>query len=184
MRRRLMPILVLLGLVMNQVACAADAEVVRILTREVDGEFLLDAEVAYDLGGTIEEALLNGVPLVFVVHLEVRRSDAWFWDADLVEQRLLTQIRFRPLAEHYEVKDLATGDVKRFATQQAALATVGMIRGLRIISRSELEPQKPYQLNISAYLDVEALPLPLRPLAHISSGWKLASDQEQWPLTP
>ena len=48
----------------------------------------------------------------------------------------------------------------------------------------ELEPGSSYTLRMEAYLDVDVLPLPLRPQAYISRDWSLKSDVWEWRLQP
>ena len=40
-----------------------------------------------------------------------------------------------------------------------------------------------YTLGLNeVYVDIEALPAPLRPVAYLSSPWRLTSEWYEWPL--
>lgn len=153
------------------------------VTRDGD-RFLLDAEIRYQLNDTTVEALDNGVPLTIETHVQLRRDGAWIWEPDVVEHRIRQTLQLDPLSSLYEVRDLLSGQVQRFATQTAALSAMGELQGLVLIDVSRLDDEETYSVELRSYLDVEALPLPLRPLAHLSSDWGLESEVWQWQLRP
>jgi hypothetical protein len=110
---------------------------------------------------------------------KVRRS---FWEQRLAEFSLYRQIRYHALTGLYRVVDLQNQQENNFVTQDAALDALGELNGLRLIGVDELDPEIDYQVRIRAELDIESLPLPLRPLAYLDKGWKLTSGWIQWPL--
>ena len=48
----------------------------------------------------------------------------------------------------------------------------------------DLQDGESYVLSVKAQLDIESLPLPLRPMAYITPSWNLASERKQWHLKP
>jgi hypothetical protein len=180
-------LLVLVGLTLSPSIAAADAEfkVIDARTREDDGSFLLSAEIDYQFSERALEALENGVPLTILVHVQVRESDAWIWNESLVDQRLRYRIRYKPLSDRYLVSRLPGEDQGRvFVTRQAAIAALGELKDLYLISEQRLDPEQTYEVHLLASLDIEELPLPLRPIAYLRAGWKLSSGWTRWPLTP
>ena len=154
------------------------------LTLSEDGRILLDAEIVYDLNETIAEALENGVPLTFEIHVQMRRAEAWIWESDVVEHRLRTVLRFRPLSGLYELRNLTGDDQLSFATRAAALRALGRIVGMPVIARNELDLDQEYLVQVDVRLDIEALPLPMRPMAYLDGDWSLASEPWEWRLRP
>lgn len=149
------------------------------------GEYvLIDADVSYDLTDAVLEALEHGVPLTFELHVQLRRADAWIWDKDVVESRIRSVLRYHPLSGLYEVRDLASGTKESFATREAALRTLGRIRAFPVIRVDQLESGEHYVLRMQTFLDIDALPLPLRPKAYISPDWGLESKTWEWRLQP
>lgn len=144
---------------------AGEFEVTQVKTRLQEGVYLLDAEVDYQLNETVLEALNHGVPLILELHLQVRREGAWVWEQDVAELRLRYQIRYHALTSLYEVSDLAQETSRTFVTQDAALSHLGELHGLPIVDQKQLLVDADYHLEMKAQLDIEALPLPLRPLA-------------------
>jgi len=154
------------------------------LTLSEDERILLDADIDYDLNDTVSEALENGVPLTFQTHVQMRRADAWIWEHDIVEHRLRTILRYRPLSGLYELRNLQGDEHIAFATRAAALRALGKIVAMPIIKRSRLDLDEEYVVRVAVKLDIEALPLPIRPLAYIKRGWSIASEPWEWRLRP
>ena len=124
------------------------------------------------------------MPLTFEMRIQMRDVDAWIWQKDIVEFRLRSVLRYRPLAALYEVRDLSGGDKQVFATRTSALRYMGRIRDLAIVKREKLDLKKEYLVRLEAYLDVEALPLPMRPKAYLSSDWNIEAEPWEWRLKP
>jgi hypothetical protein len=154
------------------------------LTLSEDGRILLDADIGYDLNDTVSEALENGVPLTFETHVEMRRAEAWIWESDVVEHRLRTVLRYRPLSGMYELRNLQGNERLAFATREAALRTLGKIVAMPVIDRAELELDQDYVVRIEVNLDIESLPLPMRPIAYLKPDWSISSDTWEWRLRP
>lgn len=178
-------LLVLIALNPVTAAAADGIEFNRIaLTLSEDGRILLDADIGYELNPTILEALENGVPLTFETHVQMRRADAWIWESDTVEHRLRTVLRYRPLSGLYELRNLQGDERLSFATREAALRTLGKIVAMPVIDRSVLELDADYLVRIEVQLDIESLPLPMRPRAYLSRDWSMSSEPWEWRLRP
>lgn len=155
-----------------------------VVTLSDDDRIMLDAQVKYTLNDTASEALENGVPLTFETHVEVRAADAWVWSRDVVDQRIRSTLRYRPLSSLYEVRIVGSDGKQVFATREAALRYMGLIRNMALIERSKLDAQREYIVRLNVNLDIEALPLPMRPSAYLSSDWNIAAEQWEWRLKP
>lgn len=154
------------------------------ITLGEDNRIFLDAQISYELNDTAAEALENGVPLTFVTHVQMRAVGAWLWEKDVAEYRLRSVLRYRPLSGLYEVYTDDAKDKQVFATRTAALRYMGRIRDMAIVQRSKLDASKEYLVRLESYLDVEALPLPMRPLAYLSSDWDISAEPWEWRLRP
>jgi hypothetical protein len=149
-----------------------------------EGAYLLDANIVYDFSEQALEALDNGVPLTLLVHVQVRRAAAWIWEDSAADIRLRYAIRYKPLSERYEVYRLPGHGGRSFVGRDAAIAALGEIRDLHLVDAGRLEPGEAYEVQIRVELDIEELPLPLRPMAYLSPAWKLGSPWTKWPLSP
>lgn len=189
--RRPSPRAVLLGLLAAWLLLAAlpaaagnGFRVERVEPRIQGERVLLDALIDYRFSATALEALENGVPLTVDVHIQLRRADAWMWEESLMDLRLRYQIRYRPLSERYVVSPLPGQEGTSYVTRDAAIAALGTLDDVDLISRDRLTPGERYEIHLRASLDIEELPLPLRPIAYLRPAWKLSTGWTKWPLEP
>jgi len=149
-----------------------------------DGQYRLEADIDYQFSDKALEALVNGVPLTLEVHVQLRDKSAWIWQDDLLDVRLRYRIRYLALAAVYQVVDLQSDTHQNFHTQRSAFEALGEIRNFTLIGADKLEQGKSYRLSLRSSLDIEALPLPLRPMAYMTSSWKLSSDWSELVIKP
>ncbi|MGE5153428.1 MAG: DUF4390 domain-containing protein [Bdellovibrio bacteriovorus] len=163
---------------------AADAFSIKdVRTRVDEGVVTLDADIEFRFSPEALEALDNGVPLTIVLHFQVRDADAWIWEDSVADLRLRYAVRYKPLSERYEVYRLPGERGRSFVSREAAIAALGELRGLQIVDQKRLDPESKYVLHMKAELDLEELPLPLRPIAYLRPAWKLGTSWTKWPLT-
>lgn len=179
--RALLMLLVLLAAVP---AAAREFDVTEVETRVVDGTLVMDANIRYDFSERALEALDNGVPLTVEVHLQVRGADDWIWQDSLTDQRLRFRIRYKPLSERYLVSQVPDDAGRTYVTRDAAVAALGELRDIPLVTLDRLDPELSYELHLRVALDIEELPLPLRPMAYMYPSWKQSSKWTRWPLRP
>ena len=156
----------------------------RVETRLVDGVYFMNAAMDYSFSPETLEALENGVPLTILVQIQVRRVGAWLWEDSLLDLQLRYAIRYKPLSERYEVYRLPGSEGRSFVSREAAIRALGEISDLSLIDIESLSPDADYEVQIRASLDIEELPLPLRPTAYLKPSWKLSTGWTKWPLKP
>jgi hypothetical protein len=156
----------------------------RVETRLVDGVYFMNAAMDHSFSPETLEALENGVPLTILVQIQVRRVGAWLWEDSLLDLQLRYAIRYKPLSERYEVYRLPGSEGRSFVSREAAIRALGEISDLSLIDIESLSPDADYEVQIRASLDIEELPLPLRPTAYLKPSWKLSTGWTKWPLTP
>ena len=163
---------------------AAEFDVAEVETRLVNGTYVMDAQIDYDFSERALEALDNGVPLTVEVHIQVRPEDDWIWDNSLVDQRLRYRIRYKPLSDRYLVSQLPGESGRTYVTRDAAVTALGEIKNLQLLDQTRLDHDTDYEVQIRVLLDIEELPLPLRPMAYLYPSWKQSSAWTKWPLKP
>jgi len=144
---------------------------------------LLNAEVKYGLTRETIQALYNGITLTFNVDLSVIEGRPWLWNKHIKTTTLRYQIKYHTLAETYQISDKTNNVHLNFSTLSAALSSLGRLKDIPINS-IKTPNDSTIIASLKAYLNIEALPLPMRPLAYINSGWYLRSNTFLWPLTP
>ena len=168
--------LLLFVLSLPLVSQAADFKILNQTCRSTADAFVLDANIDFGFSDKALEALQNGVPLTLELHLQVRRDGAWLWEKDLMDTRLRYQISYHPLASVYQVLNLQTNTQESFVTREVAINALGDILALPVIRHEQMEKGKIYRVGLKATLDIDALPLPLRPMAYLSPSWNQSSE--------
>lgn len=145
--------------------------------------YVLAADIDYQLSARAKEALQNGVPLYWDIHIKTLQHRDYFWDSTLKNTVLRYRIQYHALLNMYRVRNEDSHDVYNFSTLPAALDLMATIRDFRVMDKAFYVPGKRYSVGIKVTLDRDALPLPLRPVAYANPQWYLASDWTLWPLT-
>lgn len=189
-RRRARRWIILAALLVTLFAALAPAVaregfwVQQVETRLVDTTYQMSERLDLSFSTEAIEALDNGVPLTLSIQIQVRRVGAWLWEDSLVDLLLSYAIRYKPLSERYEVYRLPGTEGRSFVSREAAIRALGELAELPLIDAASLEPDTDYEVQLRVSLDIEALPLPLRPIAYLKPSWKLSSGWTKWPLTP
>lgn len=177
-------VLLLLSIMILSPVFAGGIKVKQATSRLVDGVFLIDAEIDYEFSDVALTALENGVPLTVDIHVQVRRDGAWIWEKDIIDFKRTRQLRYLPLASTYEVIDFTNKQKRRFISRLAAIDALGEIKDLPVVQEQFLTDGESYRMAISSELDIEALPVPLRPTAYMSRQWKFSSEKSIWRIRP
>lgn len=178
----------LLLVIASPVACTPgnDFVISHATTMVHNDEYRLNVQVEYTFSKAILEALDNGVAVTIDMHIQVRPDTTWiaFWQETLVNFTLRSSINYQPLTELYTVTHLPNGPKKIFVTRAAAIAALGEIEALPLIKISLLNQNIRYFVHLKVAIDLEALPLPLRPIAYFTPSWNLSSGWSKWSLAP
>jgi len=151
------------------------------LVREQD-EYVLNADIDYRFSERAVDGLKHGVPLTLVVAVKVYRDRALIWDERVVNVTLRYRLRYHALAKVYQVLNDSSGVQRNFVSLTDAVDALGRIRGMAIVEAERINSDDQYEVSIKADLDIEALPLPLRPVAYVTPQWYLGSSWYTWPL--
>lgn len=166
------------------VAAGAGLSVRHASTRVVNDVYLVDALLDYQFSPDTLEALSNGIPLTFVLTVEIHRRRAYLWDASEIKVRQSYRLSYHALSNRYLITNLITGNRRSFHSLDDAIAGLGIVNGVPVAERHRLDPGQSYELRLRAQLDVEALPAPLRLVAYLSPQWRLSSGWYRWELEP
>ncbi|MGD2118151.1 MAG: DUF4390 domain-containing protein [Chromatiales bacterium] len=161
---------------------AAEFSFQEVRIEQPGDQFTVDLQVRYQFSEVALKALENGVPLTLDIHFQVRREGAWVWESDVVDTHLRRELRYLPLSSTYEVRYLADQERSRFVSRSAAIQALGQVDDFPLLNAGRLKPEEDYFLEVRSELDIEALPVPLRPTAYMSSAWDLSSDWSHWRI--
>lgn len=149
----------------------------------VEGEYGLNAQLNIRLCRGAQEALENGVPLVIGMQVQVYQANTWIWDQIVKEFRIERQLQYHALSRRYLVRDLVSNELLSFARLADAAHELGRVADESIPGLTEtLENDETYFVRLRGFLDIEALPTPVRLMAYVSSEWDIDSEWYTWPL--
>jgi len=163
----------------------AAADVIPVKSAELrveDGEVLLNAEFDVAINPTLEEALKNGIPLYFVLEVEIARP-RWYWlDEKVATVSTTWRVAYAPLTQHYRVSaGLIAQTVQSLAEVERL---IGRVTSRPIARAAEFAPGTRYEASVRLRLDINQLPKPFQVNALTSREWQLASDWRRFAFTP
>ena len=148
-----------------------------------EDQYVLDADFDLLLNATLEEAIVRGVPLYFVVEFELKRP-RWYWIDDTVAANALNyRLSYNVLTRQYR---LSTGGAfyQTLATLEEAQRAIGRVRGRSVIDKTAMIKGVRYEAAVRLRLDTTQLPKPFQISALTSRDWNLQSDWLRWSVTP
>lgn len=140
---------------------------------------VLDADIDYRFSEPVIDALRNGVSLTLVLRIKIKREDDWLNRTVLDENRSF-HVSYRALSRLYQLVYDNSETPHNFVAVKALLEAMGSIRDLPLPKALRLVPQERYRASLKVDLDIESLPLPLRPVAYVTPAWYLDSPLYQW----
>ncbi|MFN3628847.1 MAG: DUF4390 domain-containing protein [Casimicrobiaceae bacterium] len=175
-----------LALVLGVAPLAAETIRTRsALVRIQDDTLLLDADFEFSLTSPLEEALLRGTPLYFVLETEITRTRAWWFDETLRGLTSLRRLSYSPLTHSYRVDTGGTlGQPANYPTLDEALRPIRLIRGRPISERGAIRTGERYEVSVRLRLDTARLPKPLQVNTLVSREWSLVSDWYRVVVSP
>jgi hypothetical protein len=173
----------LLAMPLAQAQNAADLQQLR--ADRAGGEVLVSASVVFELPSVVEDALLKGIPLFFMLEADLLQ-ERWYWSDKRVAgvQRQL-RLAYQPLTRRWRVNATAApgGDSSQglalsqnFDTLAEALATVKKISRWKVSDLSESEASAKYRVEFRFRLDLGQLPRPFQIGAIGQSEWDIQAS--------
>ena len=132
-----------------------------------------------------EEALSKGIPIDVVIEINMVKHRRWWRNRAVTDTVLRRRIQFHALSRQYRVSTLnGRQPAESFGSLGLALAHAGALEEfiIPLSPKKEIEPGARYLLQLRARLDIEALPMLLRPLAYSMPSWRLSTGWTEWPI--
>jgi len=144
----------------------------------------LAGETALELPARVETALDNGITLDFEYEIILKRSRRFIWDPALFRWLYRRQLSFFALSSKYVVNTDQDNSARVFDNLHSALQYLNRLDSIRLALPDDMPDTGSQQyIEFQMRLDIESLPLPMRPLAYISSSWRLSTDWWEAPLS-
>ena len=150
--------------------------------RVIDGEVVLNAEFDFTFNPTLEEAMQNGIPLYFVLEIELARA-RWYWlDEKVLQSALTYRVSWNALTRQYRV---ASGLLtQNYGSLEEVERYIGRVTSRPVIRLDALTKGARYDAAVRLRLDVNQLPKPFQVNALASREWTLASEWQRFAFTP
>ena len=166
-------------------AGAADFKVKNAQPFLNDRNLHVNARLDLPLNARTEEALSKGIPIDVVIEINMVKHRRWWRNRVVTDTVLRRRIQFHALSRQYRVSALNDRQpAESFGSLSMALAYVGALEEfvIPLTAKKEIEPGARYLLQLRARLDIEALPMLMRPLAYSMPSWRLSTGWTEWPI--
>lgn len=183
MNARIAPLLLVLALcgAPGLLYAADEIRVDHTRLEATDDGYALSADLDFELPSRLEDALVNGVPLIFLVEFELSRP-RWYWlDERIAQPTLRLRLTYHALTRQFRI---STGALHQsFATLDEALRALSRIRGWLVLERAQVRAGAAYDCFLRVRLDSSELPRPFQVSAMTQREWLLASSWKRWRFT-
>lgn len=180
-----LPALWMLCWLPSQAWAQAAVEVSQFRVERAEDGVVLSAQLQFELPSAVEDALVKGIPMVFVSSAEVLR-ERWYWyDKRMATAERHFRLAFQPLTRKWRLQTGSgplTASGSGLALSQVhdslgqALSAVKRISRWKIAEVADLEAGARYRAEFRFQLDVGQLPRPFQIGAIGQSDWDLAAS--------
>ena len=195
---------VLSGLVSSLLICAAlwfaspavrSAELTQLSVERADDGVYLSAVVRFELPAPVEDALVKGIPMFFVVEADVYQS-RWYWtDRRVASATRTIRLAYQPLTRRWRV-NIVSGLINSSAGLRAtlnqnydslpeAMSAVQRLSRWRIADNADIEGDTLHKMEFSFNLDLSQLPRPFQIGVLGQKDWAVSVQRnERFQLGP
>lgn len=163
---------------------ARAAEVTQLRVERGDDGVYLSAAVRFDLTPVVEDALLKGIPLFFVLETDIYR-DRWYWTDPRVASAARTiRLAYQPLSRRWRV-NIAAGLIsgssglratlnQNYDTLPEAMAAIQQVVHWKVGELADVDPDANHTFTFSFRLDLSQLPRPFQIGMAGQKDWNIA----------
>lgn len=167
---------------------AQAAEVTALRAERIDDGIYLSANLQLEVPPAIEDALLKGIALIFVVEAEVFR-ERWYWtDKRVAQASRSIRLAYQPLTRRWRVSQGGTEAsnqptrvslAQTFDTLADAVNALESIARWRIAEAADIEAGASHLLSFRFRLDAGQLPRPFQIGIAGQRDWQLSLERRQ-----
>jgi Domain of unknown function (DUF4390) len=163
-----------------QVHAQVLADVSQIKVERVDEAVQLSAQVQFEIPSAVEDALLKGIPMVFMAEADILR-ERWYWyDKKVITAQRSMRLSYQPLTRRWRLNiNSGVGAPVGLALNQSldslaqALAVIKRVTLWKIADVAELDASARYRVEFRFRLDLSQLPRPFQIGAIGQSDWDI-----------
>ena len=151
---------------------AAPTEITQLRAERTDDGLYLSAVVRFEIPPLVEDALLKGIAIFFVVEADLYR-DRWYWTDPRVASAARTlRLAYQPLTGRWRV-NIVSGLIasssglratlnQNYDSMAEALSAIQRLTHWKIAESGEVELDASYTLDLTFRLDLTQLPRPFQ----------------------
>lgn len=170
-------------------APASATEITQLRVERGEDGVHLSAQVRFDLPPVVEDALLKGIPMFFVVEADIYR-DRWYWTDPRVASAARTmRLAYQPLTRRWRV-NIASGLItssaglratlnQNYETLPEALSAIQRVARWKIADAAEVDPDALHKLDFSFRLDLSQLPRPFQIGVAGQRDWNISAQMKE-----
>lgn len=168
-------------------AHSAAAQLTQLRTERADDGLYLNAAVAFELPHVVEDALLKGIPLFFVIEVDIYR-DRWYWtDLRVAGAARTIRLAYQPLTRRWRV-NIGSGLIggtssglratfnQNYDTLPEAMSAVQRVARWKVADISDIRSGTEHNLVFSFKLDLSQLPRPFQIGVAGQRDWSIVID--------
>jgi hypothetical protein len=147
----------------------------RLEVSHPDNLVLLSADFTLALTETLRDAVNRGLPLYFVVELQIQRG-RWYWfDENVVTALTEWRLSYHALTRQFRVA--SSGRSESFGSLEEALAAMSSVKRWNVAPLSRFDARTTYEVWVRMRLDTTRLPKPFQMTALTDRDW---NPQSEW----
>jgi hypothetical protein len=140
----------------------------------------LKATLKFDLPEGARAAIREGAPLTLHLEIVVKRQRNYWLDETVATLDQHYELVYRALSERFLVRNLNSDEQASYATLDAALDALRVIKGLPMLDQALVVPKRRHEISIRGNLDVRTMPDALRFVLFWSDDWRQRSEWYTW----
>lgn len=194
-RRNYMQVLLSLCLVFSSYAYAADSgeklsivnynliDIISAQLSPLDDGYALNAESDVAFGVALEQAVLKGFDLNFLIEFQLVSPREYWFDDEIATVSRRIVLRYHALSRQFLViRENADKVVqqKSYESLSEAQEDIASIKDLKVLDKNDVERDKTYKATLLIRLDRNKLPKAFQVDAISSNDWKMISQHYTW----
>lgn len=168
---------------------AAVTDITQLRVERADDGVYLSALVEFELAAVVEDALLKGIPVFFVVEADIYR-DRWYWTSSRVTSVARTlRLAYQPLTRRWRV-NIVSGLIsssaglratlsQNYETLPDALSAIQRVARWKIAESADIESGAAYTLDLNFRLDLSQLPRPFQIGVAGQRDWSISAQLKE-----
>ncbi len=143
-----------------------------------EDEYFLNTNVDVKFGEEIEQTLLKGFELYFILEFQLASPRKYWFDDEIVTITYPITLTYHPLSRQFLMTQAATQ--KAYATLTEVLNEFANLRQIKIIKKSEVEKGEPYKALLLLRLDSKKLPKTIQDSDENPTTIEMKSQLFEW----